>query len=130
MNIKTIIKLTPHILSSIFFSTSALAFSSPPESTDSYSPAEWSSSQSAKNDARDAIEHDDLRLLRFAGRGQNIPGVDNTQTQQYSDRCGIRLFDEFGDIIREREQLEMMKKAREYALEYNEVILTRCKPAD
>lgn len=103
-----------------------LAFSTPPEDGDDYNPADWANSKSAEDDARSAIEHNDLRLLGFAGRGSFIPGIDSSQSQDYSEKCGVRFFEEFGDVIREREQLEAMKKAKEYAKRYNKVILTGC----
>ena len=59
-----------------------------------------------------------------------IPGVDSTQIQNYSDKCGVRYFDEFSDVIREREQLEQMTRAKEYAVKYNRVILTSCTLSD
>ena len=77
-----------------------------------------------------SIRNNDLRLLGFAGRGRNIPGIDSTESQDYRKKCGVRFFDEFGDVIRERAQLEQMKKAKEYAIEYNEVILTSCTLSD
>ncbi len=130
MNKKTCSRLSPYIFCILFCSTTALAFSTSPEDSEDYSPAAWSDSDSAKNDAIYAIKHDDLRLLGFAGRGQNLPGVDSVKVQEYADTCGIRFFSEFGDVIREREQLEQMKKAREYAMQYNSVILKSCTLAN
>jgi len=130
MNKQPQIRFTLSILTALFFNTSVLAFSTPPEDTTPYSPADWSKSNSAENDAKNAIEHNDLRLLGFAGRGTIIPGVDYSQVQDYSDKCGVRFFDEFADVIKEREQLEQMKRAKEYAGKYNTVILTACKLSD
>ena len=126
MNKKPLLRLNPYIFCLLFYSTTALAFSPAPENSENFSPASWADSDSAENDARDAIKHDDLRLLAFAGRNYNIPGLNRDQMQDASEKCGVRYFDEFGDVIREREQLEQMKKAKQYAIEYNRVILTRC----
>ncbi len=126
MNKKASISLTFLSLCNILYSTPLLAFSPAPEHDDAYAPAIWQSSASATNDANDAIRHDDFRLLGFAGRGGNIPGINNAQLQTYKERCGVRFFKEFGDVIRERKQLDQMKKAKRYAADYNRIILTSC----
>lgn len=126
MNKRTWLRINPYILCIVFCSASVHAFSPSPENSENYSPVDWASSDSAKNDAIYAIEHNDLRLLGFAGRNHKIPGIDSSRSQDYRDKCGIRFFEEFGDVIREREQLDQMIKAKEYAIEYNRVILTRC----
>ncbi len=110
----------------ILHNSSVFAFSSSPQDDKNYSPAVWASSVSAENDAIHAVKNNDFRLLGFAGRGGNIPGVENTQKQTYIENCGIRYFDEFGDLIRERKQLDLREKARQYATEYNRIILMKC----
>jgi len=130
MKKRLLTKITPLILTASFYCTSTLAFSSSPENNEDYRPADWTKSDSAEDDAKNAIAHNDLRLLGFAGRGSMIPGLDLTQIQDYSDKCGVRYFTEFSDVIREREQLEQMTRAKEYAVKYNKVILSSCTLSD
>ena len=119
------------VFSIVLYSSSVLAFSSAPmsstpEEQSPYTAADWQQSQSAEDDAKKAIEHQDLRLLGFAGRGYDIPGIDADSKQRYIDRCGLRLFEEFGDVVSNRKQLEKMQQARDYARQYNRIILTAC----
>jgi len=129
MNKKIIRRLKQYIYFLVFcctpllISMPSLAFSPAPED---YTPANWTQSNSATNDAQHAIENDDLRLLGFAGRGFNIPGVKSTQTQTFIEKCGVRYFDEFSDVIREREDITNRQKASAYAVEYNQLILEHC----
>ena len=126
MKAKTRHNLNPLFICLVFFSSQTLAFSPSPDIEDNYSPADWANSDSAEYDAETAIKHNDYRLLGFAGRGFNLPGIDVAQSQDYSDKCGVRYFKDFGDVIRDREQIEQRKKAKQYAIDYNKVILTSC----
>ena len=117
----------PFLFSVIFYCTSVLAFSSTPSEIEAYTPADWSDSTSAANDARYAIDNKDFRLLGFAMRGYDVPGIDASKKQSYIEKCGIRVFDEFGDVVRSKKQLDEMQLAREYAIQYNRVIVTACR---
>lgn len=124
------IRLNRLIVCSLFYSASILAFSTAPDDDKSYSPAKWQDSLSARDDAETALQHQDYRLMAFAGRGYDIPGIDIEQSQSYAEKCGTRYFEEFSDVIRNQEQLVQMRKARQYATAYNEVILTSCTLSD
>ena len=119
-------KLASLLFSTVFFSTAAFSFSSSPENTENYTPADWTNSQSAENDAKNAIKNNDLRLLGFAGRSASVPGVDSSDAQRYTDKCGIRYFAEFGDVVKGNNQLIEMKQASDYAKKYNATILGTC----
>jgi len=119
-------RLSTILFSIVFFSATVQAMSSTPDDNENYSPANWLSSKSAEDDARFAINNKDLRLLGFALRGYNIPGVETGKQQNYIDKCGIRVFEEFGDVVRNQQQIEQMKQAREYAISYNAIILESC----
>jgi hypothetical protein len=125
MKSQTYTRLISFIFSIVFYSSSLLAFSSSPEETP-YTVADWENSLSAEDDAKIAIEHQDLRLLGFAGKGYDIPGINAANQQRYIDSCGLRLFEEFGDVVSNRKQLEKMQQARDYARQYNRIILTAC----
>lgn len=130
MKIKNYISLNRYIFCFLLYSATAQSFSTSPENSENYSPANWQESTSAENDAKNAIVNNDNRLLGFAGRGYTIPGVDSSLAENYSEKCGVRLFEEFSDVIRNREQAEQMSKASEYAIEYNKIILSNCTLSD
>ena len=130
MKKQQIIQIISLLFSGVLYSTSALAFSSPPAETEDYQPADWATSQSAEDDAKKAIENNDLRVLGFALKGYSIPGIEASQYRDYVNTCGIRVFKEFGDVVRGRDQVEQIKQAREYASKYNAVIVKSCAPAN
>lgn len=114
------------LFTAAFYCNSALAFSSTPSEIEAYTPADWSNSTSAANDAQYAIDNKDIRLLGFARRGYDVPGIDVDKKQSYIEKCGVRVFEEFGDVVRSKKQLDEMQQAREYAIQYNQVIVTAC----
>ncbi len=91
-------------------------------------PLAWLEQADAQRDARAALERRDFRLLALPRRSTVIPGVDPQLAPQYELKCGIRLIEGAGDTVRDRRQLELLKKAAEYAAAYNAVIKTRCQP--
>ena len=97
-------------------------------STEPYKPAKWSINSVAENDAYRALDNKDYQLLGFALRATNVPGINQSQVETYREKCGIRLMKGFGDTIKSNEALEKMKQAREYALKYNTIIKSKCKP--
>ena len=115
------------LFTAVFYCTSALAFSSTPSEIEAYAPADWSNSTSATNDAQYAIDNKDFRLLGFARRGYDIPGIDARKKQAYIEKCGVRIFEGFGDVVRSKKQLDEAQKAREYAIQYNQLILIACR---
>ena len=112
------------LITGILLSTKVMAFSSAP-----YEPVDWSTSDTPAEDAEYAIDNEDMRLLGFALRGYHVPGVSATDRQAYIDKCGLRLLEGFGDVVRDDAQASDMKRASAYAKEYNAVIIESCKPA-
>jgi len=80
----------------------------------------------AEDDAKIAIEHQDLGLPGLAGKGYDIPGIDAANKQRYIDSCGLRLVEEFGEVSN-RKQLEKMQQARDYARSITELSLLRAR---
>ena len=89
---------------------------------------QWLDSADPQNDAQQALKKGDFRLLGLATRSVNIPGVDQSESMKYELRCGVQLIDGISDVVRSDEHLRLMQKARSYALKYNAIIKTRCKP--
>jgi len=89
---------------------------------------QWLDAADPQNDAEQAIKVGDLRLLGMATRDINVPGVSKEETYKYEQECGVQLIDGISDVVRSDEHLRLMQKARSYALKYNAMIKTVCKP--
>ena len=89
---------------------------------------QWLETADPQADARQAVKQGDLRLLGLATRSVNIPGVEADQMIAYEQSCGVQLIEGVSDVVRSDEHLRLMQKARSYALQYNAIIKTHCKP--
>ena len=89
---------------------------------------QWLDAADPQNDAQQAIKKGDLRLLGLATRTVNIPGITKVESYKYEKVCGVQLIDGISDVVRSDEHLRLMQKARSYALKYNAIIKTKCKP--
>ncbi len=89
---------------------------------------QWLDAANPQNDAEQAIKVGDLRLLGLAMRSVNIPGVKKEDSYKYEEKCGVQLIEGISDVVRSDEHLRLMQKARSYALKYNAIIKTKCKP--
>ncbi len=89
---------------------------------------QWLDTADPQADARQAVKQNDLRLLGLATRSVNIPGIEAEQMLAYEQSCGVQLIEGISDVVRSDEHLRLMQKARSYALQYNAIIKTHCKP--
>ncbi len=89
---------------------------------------QWLDAADPQADAEQAIRQGDLRLLGMATRAVNIPGIDQAQTLEYEEACGVQLIEGISDVVRSDEHLRLMQNARSYALKYNAVIKLHCQP--
>jgi hypothetical protein len=106
-----------------FFSNRICAMSPAP---DSYTPAEWSQHADAEKDAGIAIAHKDFRLLAYATRGIIVPGIEQEKKALLSQKCGLRMLEGFGDVVRSQAQLQAMKAMHDYAATYNKIVAEQC----
>ena len=107
--------------------TTACATSS--QSIDPYvQKLQWLDAADPQADANQAVKKKDLRLLGLATRSVNIPGISKEDTLKYEEKCGIQLIEGVSDVVRSDEHLRLMQKARSYALKYNAIIKSHCKP--
>ncbi len=88
----------------------------------------WLDAADPQVDARQAIAQNDLRLLGLPMRAVSIPGVADDEMPAYEQACGVRLIDGVSDVVRSQEHLRLMQAARAYALSYNAIIKTQCRP--
>ena len=89
---------------------------------------QWLDAADPQTDALQAVKLNDLRLLGLATRSVNIPGISKADTLKYETSCGVQLIEGISDVVRSNEHLRLMQKARSYALKYNAIIKTHCKP--
>ncbi|MGD2173066.1 MAG: hypothetical protein PVI70_04335 [Gammaproteobacteria bacterium] len=89
---------------------------------------QWLDTADPQADANQAVKQNDLRLLGLATRSVNIPGVAADEVIKYEESCGVQLIEGISDVVRSDEHLRLMQKARAYALQYNAIIKTHCKP--
>ncbi len=89
---------------------------------------QWLDAADPQTDAQQALKKGDFRLLGLATRSVHIPGIAKEEMLKYELRCGVQLIDGISDVVRSDEHLRLMQKARSYALKYNAIIKTRCKP--
>ena len=125
--LKRTFKLFPVLVLAFCGLTTACATSSQP--IDPYvQKLQWLDAADPQADANQAIKKNDLRLLGLATRSVNIPGISKADTLKYEEQCGVQLIEGISDVVRSDEHLRLMQKARSYALKYNAVIKTHCKP--
>lgn len=92
-----------------------------------YQPASWNENSDPEADATFALDNNDYRLLAFAFRATNVPGILPERVDAYSKNCGLRYMKNFGDTVHSAEDLKRLKQARGYAMRYNAVITSRCR---
>ncbi len=79
-------------------------------------------SSSARRDALAAVRNDDCRLVAVYGFSTETPGADHDSRQ----RLGYRAIEGTSDYHVYPWDGEFNRRARDYALNYNRIILERC----
>ena len=105
-------------------STQVLAMA---KTTQPYDPPQWRENANAADDAAYALENDDKRLLAYYGRNIMVPGIKPDEKALLSEKCGLRMMEGFGDVVRSDAHLEKMKTMRAYIEQYNQVIAPLCR---
>ncbi|WP_166423427.1 hypothetical protein [Paraglaciecola sp. 20A4] len=97
--------------------------------TSSEHPLSWVNDADPLADAQQAIASSDFRLLAFSGRVVSIPGIDLSKLtlDVLQRQCGYRTIKGTGDTLRIGEQTSLRSKAHDYAVIYNQHILTECE---
>lgn len=95
-------------------------------SPEPYTPPTWHENANAENDAALAVAHKDFRLLAYAARNTVVPGVDQNEKAMLSKKCGLRMIEGFGDVVRSQAQLQAMKAMHDYAATYNKIVAAQC----
>jgi hypothetical protein len=82
----------------------------------------WLKSADPVNDAIQTIKNDSLYFIGVLGYATDIPGVDEYYSL-YENKIPIKIINGTGDVIISDEMHELNYKARQYALQFNSVIL-------
>lgn len=77
-------------------------------------------------DAQQFIATGDKRFIAKAGRGINIPGIDDKTYQSIKHQCSLRYVDGFGDLLYGKNHRRYYDAIVDYAKAYNAVILKTC----
>ena len=99
--------------------TSCYAESPPPE----IEALRWVLNANPVTDAKKAVERNDRTLLGVHGYTWTIPGVEESEKHEYRKKYGLKLIEGTGDVVLNREHLDLIKKATEYARRYNMYLL-------
>ena len=125
--LKQLSKISPVLVLALCGLSAACATSS--QAVDPYvQKLQWLDAADPQADANQAVKKNDLRLLGLATRAVNIPGISQEDTLKYEEHCGVQLIEGISDVVRSDEHLRLMQKARSYALKYNAIIKSHCKP--
>jgi len=98
-----------------------------PDTSIANKKANWVDYADPKADANMAIDKGDMRLLAFANRVINFPGIDASLHDSLKDSCGYRVLPGTGDMLRVGQSTERLTKLRKYATLYNQQIATSCE---
>lgn len=110
---------TIYLLSFILLFSCAQA-SNPADNTN------WLDTADPVEDANNAIKNKDYRLLGLAMRAIKVPGVKSENQTSLIEKCGVRLLQGSGDIIRGEADLQMKKTLHIYARNYNNILKKAC----
>jgi type IV pilus biogenesis protein CpaD/CtpE len=89
---------------------------------------QWIKDANPQQDAQLAVSKGDLRLMGLPQRAVIIPGITADEMNKYELRCGVKLIEGVSDTVLNNRHLQLMKKAHQYALQYNAIIKPHCKP--
>jgi hypothetical protein len=91
-------------------------------------PLAWVQNADPQLDVQQAIKNHDWRLLAFAGRAISLPGIDLAvyPLAELQQRCGYLIIKGTGDVVTSPRELPLRSKMHDYALVYNQKMLTLC----
>ena len=114
----------PFLLLLLFFYLGVYSFSIAGEaSPDPVEQLKWLETANPENDAKKAIEEKDFRLRATYGYALEIPGVDQKDWIEYEKTYGVNPIEGTSDTSINKEHMRLSKLARDYATEYNKIIL-------
>lgn len=96
--------------------------------TKSEQKLQWIKDANPQLDAKKAIEAGDFRLMGLPQRAIILPGIPVEEMNKYELHCGVHLIDGVSDTVLNDGHLQLMKKAHQYALQYNAMIKPHCNP--
>ncbi len=97
-----------------------------PQEREAVTALSWLQEADAVRDAQQAIASGDKRLLAMASRAPSIPGVPEESRERVETLCGLRYVEGSTDAVLGDVHLKLLQAAREYAKEYNQLMLDAC----
>jgi hypothetical protein len=73
--------------------------------------------------------HNDARFIAYTARDVVVPGIPPEEKEALTQKCGVRMLEGYGDVVRSDEHLEQLKAMREYAEQYNKTVEPYCRAA-
>lgn len=96
--------------------------------TKSEQKLQWIKDANPQQDAQQAIQAGDLRMMGLVQRAILIPGVALDKINFYQQKCGVKLIEGVSDTVLNNNHLKLMNQAHQYALRYNAIMKAHCKP--
>jgi hypothetical protein len=87
----------------------------------------WIASANPNLDARQAIKRKDFRLRAIYGYSLIVPGIEQTNYDEYQKKFGFNPIEGTSDSLVSAEHARLNQLAYKYAQKYNEVILNYYK---
>lgn len=86
----------------------------------------WVKDADPKEDAAQALEKGDKRLMAMASRATTFPGIEPELISKAKSICGIRYLEGSTDTVFGKTHLQMIQQASEYAAAYNKIVVKQC----
>ena len=97
-----------------------------PQEREAVSALSWLRDADAPRDAAQASAQGDTRLYALASRSPTLPGIPLESTEQAKARCGTRTLPGSTDMVLGEVHLKLLQQARDYAADYNRLMLEAC----
>jgi hypothetical protein len=97
-----------------------------PQEREAVSTLSWLRDADASRDVEQASRQGDTRLYVFATRIPTLSGIPAETLNQARASCGTRTLPGSTDMVRGKVHLKLLQQARDYAAEYNRLMLDTC----
>ncbi len=98
-----------------------------PQERQAVTALSWLRDADASRDAAQARQQGDTRLYVFASRAPTLPGIAAESIEKAKASCGTRILLGSTDMVQGEVHLKLLQQARDYAAEYNRLMLDACQ---
>jgi hypothetical protein len=99
-----------------------------PAEREAVSALKWLDAADPIADARRAIAEKRPVLLTLGGRGAPTPGISADERARLETKCPTRVLPGATDVVRGDTHFDYLKRARQYAEQYNREVAAHCAP--